>query len=437
MMDWRLNSKGTMYLRGEGKTENYLSKNDSKPPWYEVKDRIRKLVVEEGITELGLRSFKDCKYLETVILPATLKRIHAECFWGCEKLKVIQTKQEVVFKFIYDRTGTSNKEMQEKQHIKFGINSFYGTPWALKQWGNYYIADHALMACFSLDRKAIVPEGVLSIEKFAFLDTNLAEIELPESLLSIKTFAFQNTQIKRVMLPKKLQNVEYGAFTGTTIESVVIPPDSEVDIDLKAFKGTNISFAKCGKSHLREAYGLTLHSTGKGKDYKRLLVEEKRYVVGKKMLSSGDSFLRRIKSGSVIIGIKYDKTEKRVLNVKSFIWSHYAECPEEYLMYPCYMHDQAGNPASIWKDSMTYMEEWEIRENFFTYDPERLLDTTLVRCVHEDIGEEWFGSSNRGDFGGPLELRILDDFLKAHPDYRLESFKENMEASKCRIFVEC
>ena len=44
------------------------------------------VILESGITSIGLSAFENCKSLEVAILPDTLKTIGARAFEGCESL---------------------------------------------------------------------------------------------------------------------------------------------------------------------------------------------------------------------------------------------------------------------------------------------------------------------------------------------------------------
>jgi len=70
---YKLKGDGTIILSGEGATYNYHS--GSLPPWYQYKNKITKVVVEEGITILGNQLFNKMEYLQEVTLPISLNKI--------------------------------------------------------------------------------------------------------------------------------------------------------------------------------------------------------------------------------------------------------------------------------------------------------------------------------------------------------------------------
>lgn len=80
---WAFNEgTGVLTLSGTGATENYMN---GTPTWTELTDRITEIVVEEGITELGVDIFENHKALKKVSLPSSLK-VMSCAFIGCENL---------------------------------------------------------------------------------------------------------------------------------------------------------------------------------------------------------------------------------------------------------------------------------------------------------------------------------------------------------------
>lgn len=51
-----------------------------------------KLVIPEGVTEIGANAFGSCSDLEEIVLPKSLKKIGGDCFAGCTSLKKVTVK---------------------------------------------------------------------------------------------------------------------------------------------------------------------------------------------------------------------------------------------------------------------------------------------------------------------------------------------------------
>ena len=99
-------------------------------------DQIRKVVIKEGITEIGNFNFMKCKNLESVQLPSSLKKIWERAFWKCESLKEIKIPDsvEVIATRAFSSCGrireaASRKGMDESQIT--GATSSYARKYAL------------------------------------------------------------------------------------------------------------------------------------------------------------------------------------------------------------------------------------------------------------------------------------------------------------------
>lgn len=58
-------------------------------------ETIEKVVIPEGVTEIGKYAFKDCSSLKEVQLPESLTVIGEDAFSGCEKLQQITIGENV------------------------------------------------------------------------------------------------------------------------------------------------------------------------------------------------------------------------------------------------------------------------------------------------------------------------------------------------------
>lgn len=80
---WILDNNGTMTISGLGKMTDFRCDGS---PW-NYSDKIKKVIVNEGVTNLGDYSFFGCSQLETVILPESLTVIGENSISNCHKLK--------------------------------------------------------------------------------------------------------------------------------------------------------------------------------------------------------------------------------------------------------------------------------------------------------------------------------------------------------------
>ena len=73
-------------ISGEGVLKDYISQN---PPWYDYRNGITQIVIEEGITQTGKYMFRGLPNLTSVTLPSTLTIIGVSTFSSCTALTTV------------------------------------------------------------------------------------------------------------------------------------------------------------------------------------------------------------------------------------------------------------------------------------------------------------------------------------------------------------
>ena len=96
---WFFNMKnGTLTVSGTGAIDDYYIEEDDAivdAPWVRVKDKVKKIVIKEGITEIGAAAFINFVNVEEVVLPSTLEIIGAGAFDGCIRLEGVTIPDSV------------------------------------------------------------------------------------------------------------------------------------------------------------------------------------------------------------------------------------------------------------------------------------------------------------------------------------------------------
>ncbi len=81
-VSWTLRD-GVLTVSGAGPMEDFRYTDHSvSTPWYALRDDVRQVVVEEGVTAVGDYAFAYCRYVSEVSLPESLTRIGRYAFWG-------------------------------------------------------------------------------------------------------------------------------------------------------------------------------------------------------------------------------------------------------------------------------------------------------------------------------------------------------------------
>ena len=156
--------------------------------WRELKE----VVIEEGVTEIGVDAFSVCTSLETVTLPESLQKIGEKAFSYCTSLKTINIPDSVNV---------------------IGPKAFY--------------------FCKSLT-SIDIPEGITEIGYATFgYAENLATVNIPASVTRIGDFAFQNCGFTSMDVPATVKELGEGAFsTCRSLKNVTVPAET---VSKKAF----------------------------------------------------------------------------------------------------------------------------------------------------------------------------------------------------------
>lgn len=88
---WTLDDQGTLTLNGTGATAT-VNVSTTDQPWYNYVSQITNVVVNEGITDLGLGIFFNMNNITSVSLPSSLKSIGSVAFRNCTSLSTIVSK---------------------------------------------------------------------------------------------------------------------------------------------------------------------------------------------------------------------------------------------------------------------------------------------------------------------------------------------------------
>ena len=88
-VDWKLDDNGTLTIWGTEMPHYVLSY----APWHKDKEKIKKVVVENGVINIGILAFSDCSSLTSVEIPNSVTTIETYAFKGCTSLTSITFKR--------------------------------------------------------------------------------------------------------------------------------------------------------------------------------------------------------------------------------------------------------------------------------------------------------------------------------------------------------
>ena len=217
---WVLDGNGTLTITGNNMelTKNEISESALEKAGIDF-SRVNKLVIGNGITgfdrwgmwnlkkyikeleihgNAGMNMPEQCFYdvpnIESVVISGAVD-VPRDMFGKCAGLKKVTLKNGVqsIGERAFEKCSSLESVIFENTVLE-------------------KISDGAFWGCSALSSIAL-PDSVTEIEKYAFFETGLRNIQLPEKLTLIGAYAFCNCKnLKQVQLPSQLKELGNGAF---------------------------------------------------------------------------------------------------------------------------------------------------------------------------------------------------------------------------------
>lgn len=184
-------------------------------------DMIRKVVIGDGITDIGIAAFCGCDIKE-ITIPDSVISIGDSAFSGCPSLTSVVIPDNVKslgnYSFAGCRSLTSVTIPDSVEEI--GTQAFGGTPWFDSFCEEYPIAiiNGTLIDGHNCKEKDVtIPDGVKVINANAFnYNADITSVTIPDSVTTIKGGAFLGCEaLSSVAIPPSVTTIEPSAFAGT------------------------------------------------------------------------------------------------------------------------------------------------------------------------------------------------------------------------------
>lgn len=115
---------GVLAITGTGEMTDYSSVEET--PWFDLKDKIGWVIIDEGATTVGKEAFAHCGELSKIVLPNSLTSIGREAFSECENIREITIPISIKMIEEYPFSGCINvKELTFKGSIPEGMDMIY------------------------------------------------------------------------------------------------------------------------------------------------------------------------------------------------------------------------------------------------------------------------------------------------------------------------
>ncbi len=212
-----LDEEGTLTISGTGAMTDFeFDENSAKTPWWDQRDKIKKVVIEEGITTIGTVAFMGLSHLESAEIGNSVTEIHNLSFSFCSTLKSFRLPDNL--KELGPRVFFADPELEEIS-ISEDNEDFVTADSVL------FVKNMKTLCCYPAakkDESYEVPDTVERLFTGAFgYASNLKSLTLPEGLKYIDAYVFREcTNISNLQLPSTLEKIGEMAFRSWHYQSV-------------------------------------------------------------------------------------------------------------------------------------------------------------------------------------------------------------------------
>lgn len=237
-ISWNLEN-GVLTISGTGRMANYEYEDPA--PWYDKRDLIQSVVIEDGVTGIGNLAFREYETLSTVTMADSVKIIGNGAFQRCTSLTGIRLSDQLtdIGSWAFQEcSGLASITLPGSlRRIGMGafascnISSIAVSDGGTATWDFFYpLSDTNGYHDYLYHIK--LPAGIREVEEGAFCENPLPhdrpDFILPSGLKTIESGAFSGVDARFVWIPEEVETIGSGAFAGCSgLEYVYIPYNCE------------------------------------------------------------------------------------------------------------------------------------------------------------------------------------------------------------------
>lgn len=249
-LSWKLTKAGTLTISGNGAMPDFSSAEEH--PWKENSSKIRKVVIEPGVTSIGDGVFLNSSVL-SVEIPTSVTAIGSNAFNGSSIISVtipsnVNTIGDSAFRKCANLSSVTVSDGVKaiEQNAFRACNSLktIALPASIEKVGAaaFFECTDLISATFAPSDKQVA----LGDNLFSKCDY-LMGVTLPKYANQMGAGMFMNCRrLSGVEIPKGIESIGESTFASCSGFTTVIIPDSVTRIERSAFQGTalnNIYFA--------------------------------------------------------------------------------------------------------------------------------------------------------------------------------------------------
>ena len=224
-ISWTLYNDGELIIAGNGAIPLYTE--DDLAQWSKYRNQIQRIVVKDGITEIGNYAFYGCYKVKDVKIADSVLNIGWRAFENCSDLTSIEISKNTIEigGSAFEGCSSLLNVMIPDSVTNIGGSAFShcSSLTSVKIPQNLTKIENSVFANCSSLMNVIIPDNVTIIDSYAFYNCdNLAAVVLPRSLLSIGEYAFFGCSFTSLEIPEGVVSIEKNAFGGNTYSLVGI-----------------------------------------------------------------------------------------------------------------------------------------------------------------------------------------------------------------------
>ena len=200
---------------------------------------LKKVVLNDGLREIGYRAFTNCKSLQRIVISSNVLEISAEAFWGCTDLREVVLNDGL--KKIGYRAFANCKALQSitipSTVYEIGAEAFISCANLREvQLNEGLTVSHTFRDCNNTLREVVVNYGIKKIGDRVFQDTSIERITIPSTVTEIGKYSFSGcSELREVALNEGLTKIGQIAFAGCKSLQSIVFPSTLIKIGSSAF----------------------------------------------------------------------------------------------------------------------------------------------------------------------------------------------------------